>query len=171
MLGNDRASAGSGGVGRGCTTLSGCSTAIECDAMDRKLPRRDRSHKPRREANGGAQCGKSACCVATWRGLETWYGRDALTNWRASPRPYRDPPSVPPYSSLPFLTVAVACNERLLRGRLRPISPLNANGAGEWKAVISLRGSPPEIGLQGCLFWPRSRDKAPWTGRAEIEPL
>src|SRR5215472_11297993 len=31
---------------------------------------------------------KSACCVATWRGLETWYGRDALTNWRASPRPY-----------------------------------------------------------------------------------
>src|SRR5215469_11074563 len=90
MLGNDRASAGSGGVGRGCTTLSGCSTAIECDAMDRKLPRRDRSHKPRREANGGAQCGKSACCVATWRGLETWYGRDALTNWRASPRPYRE---------------------------------------------------------------------------------
>jgi len=32
--GNERASAGSGGIGRGCTTLSGCSTAIECDATD-----------------------------------------------------------------------------------------------------------------------------------------
>src|SRR5262245_27932059 len=54
-----------------------CSTAIECDATDRKLPRPDRSHKPWREANGGAQCGKSARCVATWRGLETWHGREA----------------------------------------------------------------------------------------------
>src|SRR6516164_4768213 len=26
---------------------------------------------------------------ATWRGLETWHGRDASANWRASPRPYR----------------------------------------------------------------------------------
>src|SRR5215470_10861012 len=26
---------------------------------------------------------------ATWRGLETWHGQDALANWRASPRPYR----------------------------------------------------------------------------------
>jgi ATP-dependent DNA ligase len=25
---------------------------------------------------------------ATWRGLETWHGRDASANWRASPRPY-----------------------------------------------------------------------------------
>ena len=58
-----RASAGNDGVGRGCTTLSGCSTAIECDATGRKSPRQDRSNKPRREANGGAQCGKSARCV------------------------------------------------------------------------------------------------------------
>ena len=27
------------------------------------MPRQDRSHKPRHEADGGAQCGKSACCV------------------------------------------------------------------------------------------------------------
>ena len=27
---------------------------------------------------------------ATWRGLETWYGRDASADWRASPRPYRE---------------------------------------------------------------------------------
>ena len=27
------------------------------------MPWHDRSHKPRHEANGGAQCGKSACCV------------------------------------------------------------------------------------------------------------
>ena len=25
---------------------------------------------------------------ATWRGLETWHGRDTSANWRASPRPY-----------------------------------------------------------------------------------
>ena len=62
-LGNEKASAGSGGIGRGCTTLSGCSTAIECDTTDRKRPQPDRSHKPWREANGSAQCGKSACCV------------------------------------------------------------------------------------------------------------
>src|SRR5262249_40622040 len=63
MLGNERASAGSGGVGRGWTRLSSCSTATECDGTDRKLPRRDKSHKPWCEANGGAQCGKAACCV------------------------------------------------------------------------------------------------------------
>ncbi len=45
------------------TTLSGCSTPIECDATGRKSPQQDRSHKPRHEANGGAQCGKSARCV------------------------------------------------------------------------------------------------------------
>jgi hypothetical protein len=27
---------------------------------------------------------------ATWRGLETWHGRDVSANWRASPRPYRE---------------------------------------------------------------------------------
>jgi hypothetical protein len=36
----------SGGVGRGCMTLKDCSTAIECDTTDRKLPQYDRSHKP-----------------------------------------------------------------------------------------------------------------------------
>ena len=40
-----------------------CSTPTECDATGRKLPQQDRSHKRWREANGGAQCGKSACCV------------------------------------------------------------------------------------------------------------
>src|SRR2546421_9226277 len=28
---------------------------------------------------------------ATWRGLETWHGRDTSANWRASPRPYVRP--------------------------------------------------------------------------------
>ena len=43
-------------------------------------------NKPRREANGGAQCEKSARCVATRRGLETWHGRDTgtLADERAS---------------------------------------------------------------------------------------
>ena len=53
--------------------LSGVNALVrdlkERNILDRKLPRPDRSHKPWREANGGAQCGKSACCVATWRGL------------------------------------------------------------------------------------------------------
>src|ERR1700745_1448770 len=31
--------------------------------QSRKSPQQDRSHKPRHEANGGAQCGKSARCV------------------------------------------------------------------------------------------------------------
>src|SRR6266436_316852 len=63
LLRNERASAGNDGIGGGCTTLEGCLTPIECDATGRKLPQQDRSHKRWREANGGAQCGKSACCV------------------------------------------------------------------------------------------------------------
>jgi uncharacterized protein len=71
--GYERASAGSDGISRGCTTLSACSTAIACDATDRKLLRSDRSPKPWSEANGSAQCGKSARCVHV-AGLETWRG-------------------------------------------------------------------------------------------------
>src|SRR5258707_10066938 len=63
MLRNERASTGNDGIGGGCTTPWGCSTPIECDATDRKSPQQDRSHKLWREANGGAQCGKSARCV------------------------------------------------------------------------------------------------------------
>src|SRR5712664_2124059 len=63
MLRNERASAGNDGIGGGCTTLEGCLTPIECDATGRKSPQQDRSHKLWREANGGAQCGKSARCV------------------------------------------------------------------------------------------------------------
>ena len=42
----------------------------ECDETGRKSPQQDRSHKLWREANGGAQCGKSARCVrrgGLWR--------------------------------------------------------------------------------------------------------
>src|SRR4051794_33206114 len=63
MLRSGRASVGNDGVSRGSTTLSGCSTPIECAAIGRKSPQQDRSHKPWHEANGGAQCGKSARCV------------------------------------------------------------------------------------------------------------
>src|SRR3954454_7640491 len=63
MLRSGRASVGNDGGSRGSTTLSGCSTPIECAEIGRKSPQQDRSHKPRHEANGGAQCGKSARCV------------------------------------------------------------------------------------------------------------
>src|SRR6266481_833093 len=76
LLRNERASAGNDGIGGGCTTLEGCLTPIECDATGRKLPQQDRSHKRWREANGGAQCGKSARCVrrgGDWkRGMVEW---------------------------------------------------------------------------------------------------
>ena len=87
MLRNGRASAGNGGVGGGCTTLWGCSTAIECAATGRKSPRQDRSNKPRREANEGAQCGKSARCIRRGGGWKR--GTASALNRRASPRPYR----------------------------------------------------------------------------------
>src|SRR6516162_7712767 len=89
MLRSERASAGNGGVGRGCTTLSGCSTAIECDATGRKSPRQDRSNKPRREANGGAQCGKSARCVRRGGGWK----RGAVETLR--PQPARQSSTLP----------------------------------------------------------------------------
>jgi hypothetical protein len=39
---------------------------------------------------------------ATWRGLETWHGRDASANWRASPRPYRKGPFFIPSPTIRF---------------------------------------------------------------------
>jgi len=39
---------------------------------------------------------------ATWRGLETWHGRDASANWRASPRPYRERPFFVPSPAIRF---------------------------------------------------------------------
>src|SRR6516165_198230 len=89
MLRNGRASAGNGGVGGGGTTLSGCSTAIECAATRRKSPRQDRSNKPRREANGGAQCGKSARCVRRGGGWK----RGAVETLR--PQPARQSSTLP----------------------------------------------------------------------------
>src|SRR3984893_10844322 len=55
--------------------------AIECDATGRKSPRQDRSNKPRREANGGAQCGKSARCVRRGGGWK----RGAVETLRPKP--------------------------------------------------------------------------------------
>ena len=45
-LGNERASAGIGGVVLGYTTLSNCITVTGCDMSGRKLPQQDRPHKP-----------------------------------------------------------------------------------------------------------------------------
>ena len=39
---------------------------------------------------------------ATWRGLETWHGRDASADWRASPRPYRERPFSIPSPAIRF---------------------------------------------------------------------
>ena len=39
---------------------------------------------------------------ATWRGLETWHGRDASADWRASPRPYREGPFFIPSPTIRF---------------------------------------------------------------------
>ena len=68
--------AGNDGIGGGCTTLWGCPTLIECDAVGRKSLQQDRSHKLWREANGGAQCGKSARCVRRGGGSRRGVGRD-----------------------------------------------------------------------------------------------
>src|SRR5450631_737417 len=104
MLRNERASAGNDGIGGGCTTLSGCSTPIECDATGRKSPQQDRSHKLWREANGGAQCGKSARCVRRgggWRrgmveivGHSQTKGRDNRES-KLRPKPARQSSTLP----------------------------------------------------------------------------
>jgi hypothetical protein len=39
---------------------------------------------------------------ATWRGLETWHGRDTSANWRASPRPYLEGPFFVPSPAIRF---------------------------------------------------------------------
>src|SRR5258707_2379110 len=77
LLRNERASAGNDGIGSGCTTLEGCLTPIECDATGRKSPQQDRSHKLWREANGGAQCGKSARCVRRGGGSDVIFRLDS----------------------------------------------------------------------------------------------
>jgi hypothetical protein len=62
---------------------------IECDATGRKSPQQDRSHQLWREANGGAQCGKSARCVRRGGGWRRGVGRDS----RATPA--RQPSTLP----------------------------------------------------------------------------
>ena len=54
-----------------------------------KSPRQDRSHKPRHEANGGAQCGKSARCVRRGGGWK----RGAVETLR--PKPARQSSTLP----------------------------------------------------------------------------
>src|SRR3954463_10940617 len=88
MLRSGKASVGNDGVSRGSTTLSGCSTPIECAAIGRKSPQQDRSHKPWHEANGGAQCGKSARCVRRGGGWKRGMVGMSRLDRRASPRPY-----------------------------------------------------------------------------------
>ena len=68
-----------GGVGAGCTKLSGCSTATGWFDQDRKSRRQDRSHKSWGEANRRAQCEEIRMLRSTRRGLETRHGRDGVT--------------------------------------------------------------------------------------------
>src|SRR6202048_2810350 len=116
MLGNERSSAGNDGIGGGCTTLWGCSTPIECDATGRKSPQQDRSHKLWREANGGAQCGKSARCVRRGGGWRRGVGRDP----RATPA--RQPDAAALHAQAQKADGAGA-DERFLPGRGAAGSP------------------------------------------------
>jgi hypothetical protein len=66
---------------------------------------------------------------ATWRGLETWHGRDASANWRASPRPYRE-------SRSSFFNRAAGVKKVFpLRFRENSASTLEAS---YWRSVVSL---------------------------------
>src|SRR5260370_12131 len=92
------------GIGGGCTALEGRLTPIECDATGRKLPQQDRSHKRWREANGGAQCGKSARCVrrgGDWkRGMVEIVGH-SQTKGRDNREPKLQPKPARQSSTLP----------------------------------------------------------------------
>src|SRR6266436_1893396 len=126
LLRNERASAGNDGIGGGCTTLEGCLTPIECDATGRKSPQQDRSHKRWREASGGAQGGKSACCVRRG-GMETRHGLAACR--RASPRPY--PGWCDSRSPSPPAILLRERNLQQIRGPPDRISPQQADTASD----------------------------------------
>src|SRR5450631_3642160 len=90
---------------------------IECDATGRKSPQQDRSHKLWREANGGAQCGKSARCVRRGGGWRRGVGRDSRATSARQPstllmsgdgkRSVAEWPKLPrPSSTLPTATSA-----------------------------------------------------------------
>ena len=64
---------------------------------------------------------------ATWRGLETWHGRDTSANWRASPRPYREAQSRSLPGRLYRLSLTVPASKAL---RPLPSAPA-AHGAVE----------------------------------------
>src|SRR6516225_6221072 len=162
MLRSERASAGNDGVGRGCTTLSGCSTAIECDATGRKSPRQDRSNKPRREANGEAQCEKSARCVrrggagnvARSRWCDTRRRKSEPTgntnfdlNRRASPRPYLRAPggAIPPGDSPDRSVVTEHVGALALKGLTQPAVAYNVPLAATQQALRVIEGGPPSV--------------------------
>jgi hypothetical protein len=161
LLRNERASAGNDGIGGGCTTLEGCLTPIECDATGRKSPQQDRSHKRWREANGGAQCGKSACCVrrgGDWRrgmveivGHSQTKGRDNREP-KLRPKPARQPSTLPTWRRLETWHGRAACRRASPRpylwepgagDRLR-----RPGGRGEMLVpTATIRPDPPEPGV------------------------
>src|SRR6202051_1008915 len=90
---------------------------IECDATGRKSPQQDRSHQLWREANGGAQCGKSARCVRRRGGVAGRGGGGGPPGPPPAPKPstllmsgdgkrsVAEWPKLPrPSSTLPFRT-------------------------------------------------------------------
>ena len=80
------------------------------------MPQYDRSHKHWHEANGGAQCGKSACCVRRGGGRKRGMAGDTWPSRRASPRPYlREAGGEIPPAYSPILSAKSGCCLMLLK--------------------------------------------------------
>src|SRR3954465_10484573 len=85
---SERASAGSDGVGSGCTALSGCSTAIECNTGSRKSPWQDRSISLDVKRMGERSAGNPHAAFDVAGAGNVARAEFSGRRWRASPRPY-----------------------------------------------------------------------------------
>src|SRR3954466_5453973 len=85
---SERASAGSDGVGSGCTALSGCSTAIECNTGSRKSPWQDRSISLDVKRMGERSAGNPHAAFDVAGAGNGARGEVSGRRGRASPRPY-----------------------------------------------------------------------------------
>ena len=94
---------------------------------------------PGMKPNGGAQCGKSACCRSTWRGLETWHGRDSGTLADERAKTNREPKLQPKPARQSSTLLQPAVEQRRLAERRAARQGNRRNSANARSARVQAR--------------------------------
>jgi hypothetical protein len=115
---------------------------------------------------------------ATWRGMETWHGRDTSANWRASPRPYLEavlrsliaPQVAREFFSLEAISSPWAVDRPAKKDPSLPLGQACPGSEQEGPARVAQCPHKRRSGARGrCLF--AHRGKPGWHSAAVFEQL